>query len=215
MKTISIIFIILSFSIQSRAQEKNIFSLSRDVKTYVSMPSTFGAMNAYNKTDSVAKDSVCDCKANLPLEIGVTSLVFGVPSYYLWRSLMNIRPDSLFDFSYGLIPESLFLLMFTLGPIAEGTSGCQASNWHTLWIGFSSTLISSIVYFVASGSQPKIRSTNFDIVQYAMLGFVPSVASSIIFNKFLKPIVNKNQSFLIFPSIGRENQACLNMIGRF
>ncbi len=217
MKTISIIFIILGFSSQCFAQEKNIFSLSHDVRTYASMPSEFGTMNAYNKTDNVAKDSVCDCKPNLALEIGVTSILWGMPTFWAWRGLSDRDTNVYLDPRSMLIIPSAILLMFTLGPIAEWTSGCEVSYWHAVWIGWATPVIPALIYYGVYGEKHPHNIYKFYLPEYLAIGVVPSIATILIFNQFLHPNEkqNQSQSLFIFPSIGRENQACLNVVGRF
>ncbi len=155
----------------------------------------------------------CNCKASLPLEIGVTSIVWGVPSYWSWRVVFDrdssaINPTTLF------IGPSLFLLMLTLGPIAELTSGCEASWWHTLWIGLGSSILAVIAYMPYGFSHP-LNPYKFNLPEYLVTGALPAVASSIIFNLFLEPSPDKDKAFFVFPSFGSENSASLNFMYKF
>ncbi len=164
--------------------------------------------------DSSTQDTICDCKASLPLEIGVTSIVWGIPSYWLWRIPFDHDTTMEYNPSGILTLPSLFLLMLTLGPIAELTSGCEASWWHTLWIGLGSSIVSFIAYGGVYGFDHSLNPYKFNFPEYLALGVFPAVASSVIFNQFLHP-PEKDQSMFIFPSIGSQNSASLNFMYKF
>src|SRR5579863_1305347 len=92
-------------------------------------------------TANIDKDSICSCKPSLPIEIAAASIFCGIPAYWGWRGLFDYDPNQSYSFNAILIPPFLFLLMLSLGPIAEWTSGCEASWWHALWIVFGTTTI--------------------------------------------------------------------------
>jgi len=79
-----------------------------------------------DSTQIPAKDMDHSCKPSLPIEIVATSIFCGIPAYWGWRGLFDYDPKQSYSFNAILIPPSLFLLMLSLGPIAEWTSGCEA-----------------------------------------------------------------------------------------
>lgn len=219
MKKMPFLLILILFSfLPSKflfAQEKN-WLLSEHYKS-LSLPlSEMQDIHYINKVDTIVKNDSCDCKPSLPLEIVSASIIWGFPTYWIWHTQLDYTPPN-----HGpnvatiFLYPAQFLLMFTLGPIAEWTSGCEASYWHTLWIGLGTSCFTAIFYGGVTNFKPTYNPYRFNFGQYLILGVVPSVASTFIYNLFLHPKEMQNQSFMIFPSIDRQNQACLNIVGRF
>ncbi len=234
--TIVIFLCCFVWQTQCEAQERNIFSSNRPQTNVLSLSqsndwlmsehyihspiSTLNEMqdNHYvNKIDTVVKNGDCECKPSIPLEMLATSVIWGFPTYWIWHTALDYTPPNFEPNVAGLyIIPSQFLLMFILGPIAEWTSGCKASYWHTLWIGLGTSTVTTGYYvWITNYSKATYNPYKFNFGQYLILGVIPSVASAFIYNLFLHPKEKHDQSFMIFPSIGRENQACLNLVGRF
>jgi hypothetical protein len=132
-------------------------------------------------------DTLCDCKPSLPIEIGITSALWGLPTYTILRGSYD-QDSNGYKFKNMLLLPSWFLLMPVLGYTAELTSGCEASHWHALWIGASTSLVSMVLYGAFYGFEHgEVRETYhpFNVVDYLALGVLPSVASVLIFNLFL------------------------------
>ncbi len=164
----------------------------------------------------ITKDTLCSCSPSLPLEIATTSIIWGLPIYWAYR---GSYPKSSKDVTYSgvVIIPSLFLLMFTLGPISELTSKCEASWWNTLWIGFGTSLITGLAYGSVYGFKHPITYSefSFNAVDYLALGVLPSVSSCLIYNLFLHPRENNNHSMYLLPSFGGKNTASLNFMMQF
>ena len=221
MKKMPFLLILILFSfLPSKflfAQEKNWLIPEQYIKS-TSLPfNEVQDIYPFKKIDTIVKDDTCSCKPSLPLEILATSVIWGFPTYWIWHNLIDYTPPNLQpNFTIVLWFPAQFLLMFSLGPVAEWTSGCEASYWHTLWIGLGTSLITTTYYVsVTNYSKATYNPYKFNFGQYLILGVVPSVASTFIYNLFLHPKEMQNQSFMIFPSIDRQNQACLNIVGRF
>ncbi len=167
---------------------------------------------------AVRKDTICDCKPSLPIEIAATSLIWGLPTYVLWRGAYDFDSNGYALKNILLLP-TWFLLMPVLGYSAELTSGCEASHWHALWIGIVTGAVSFVIYGGFYGFEHReVKSTfhKFNFIDYLALGVLPSVASVLIFNLFLEPPEEGgNQGMLIFPSIGLDNSASLNLMMKF
>ncbi|MEI8133509.1 MAG: hypothetical protein WCH46_00360 [bacterium] len=166
------------------------------------------------------KNDTCDCKPSLSLEIGATSIVWGIPTYALWRGVLLKNPkDSLSVGSNGLlIGPSLFLLMFSLGPIAEWNSGCEGSWWNTLWIGLGTSATATLIYGLITNSLSRpgdVNSYKYNIVDYLALGVIPSVCSTLLYNMYLHPKEKNNQSMYLLPSFGGKSTASLNFMMQF
>ena len=162
------------------------------------------------------KDTVCSCKPSLPLEIAATSIIWGMPIYWAYRG--SYPKDSTQVTSAGIvILPSLFLLMISLGPIAEWTSGCEASWWHTLWIGLGTSLITGLAYGSIYGFKHPVsyQDFKFKVIDYLALGVLPSVGSCLIYNLFLHPSQKKDQGFYLYPSVDGKNTASLNFMMQF
>jgi hypothetical protein len=160
----------------------------------------------------------CACKPSLPIEIAATSIIWGIPTYWIWRSGFD-RDSSGYKPTGILIIPSLFLLMPVLGFTAEWTSGCEASHWHTLWIGLVTGATAFVLYgafYGFSHSQITNEFYRFNLIDYLALGVVPSVASTLIFNLFLHcPEKKGDQSMLIYPTVGLDKTASLNVMLKF
>ncbi len=165
-------------------------------------------------SSAVPKDTICSCKPSLPIEIAVTSIIYGVPSFWIWRVFFDYDRKGVSDARIIYMPVSLFLLMFSLGPIAEWTSGCEASYWNTLWIGLGSELIGWTIY-AGYGFQRPQNIYKFNLPEYVALGIVPSVASVFIYNLFLHPKEKNDHIMYLIPSFGEKNTASLNFMMQF
>ena len=160
------------------------------------------------------KDTICPCKPSLPIEIAVTSILWGYPNYVIWRSTL-LRDTTAVNANAVLIGPSLFLLMFTLGPISELTSDYEGSWWHTLWIGLYTGGMSALLFNAFTKKPPEYHSYKFNIPDYLALGLAPSLASVFIYNLFLHPRENSNHSMYLLPSFGIKNTASLNFMMQF
>ena len=162
-------------------------------------------------------NDTCQCKPSLPIEIGISAIIWGIPTSYIWRRLF-LRDSTVVNAISVLLPPSLFLLMFTLGPISELTSECETSWWHTLWIGLATGVTSTLIFNAFSGGidhPGNLKTFKYNVGDYLALGLAPSVASVFIYNLFLHPKEKKDQSMFVFPSVGNNNTASLNFIMKF
>lgn len=170
-------------------------------------------LSSLDSTKTVA--DTCDCKPSLPLEIGASSIVWGIPAYWIVESLIHKDTSEKFNAAGVFIPISYFLLMYSLGPTAEWTSGCKASYWHLLWIGLATHLTTTIVYGTILNSNLNGGSSNdihkFVFRDYLVVSVLPSIASTLIFNTFLHT-PSKDQSVIIFPTVGGKNTASVNLL---
>ncbi len=198
--------------------------ITKNSKPIITLPlqNEFNSLYSGNNADTIQKSVNCECEPSLPLEIGLTSIVWGIPSYLSYRFFYDkhFGADSVLDggtlrFDAALFILTPFLLMYSLGPIAELTSGCEVSYWHAFWIGFGTATMAAAIYGSDYGSKHPQDIKTFNLREYLWIGVAPSIASAFIFNIFLHPRSNKNQTLLIFPSIGYGNQASLNIVGRF
>jgi hypothetical protein len=105
--------------------------------------------------------------------------------------------------------------MVSLAPIASWTSGCEASYWHTLWIGFGTEAASLVVYGGIYGFQHRLNIYRFNFPEYLALGVLPSLGASLLYNLFLHCPDKKDQSMYIIPSISGKNMASLNFMMQF
>lgn len=169
---------------------------------------------------SQVKDSIkdiCSCKPSLPLEITATSIIWGIPTYVIWRWTF-LKNSSTTNGAGALVGPSLFLLMLSLGTTSEWTSDCEASWWHTLWIGLGTGFTSAIIYGAATNSfnhPGNLKTYKVNIPDYLALGLAPSIASVFIYNLLLHPKEKKDQSLYVIPTFGGKNTASLNFMMQF
>ena len=178
----------------------------------------FESKIAYSQTkDSLEKNTVCSCMPSLPIEIAATSIIWGFPTYSICRNFFF--KDSIPKISPAvLVVPSLFLLMISLCPTSEWTSKCEASWWHTLWIGLLTESFCTVIYGALTGliNHPtEAKSYKINIPDYIALGLIPSVASVFIYNSFLHPSEKKDHSMLLLPSFSGKNTASLNFMMQF
>jgi hypothetical protein len=169
-------------------------------------------------SSTLAKDTICDCKASLPLEFVATSLTWGIANTWIWRGAFVHYPKGgeFVNFQVILSPEALFLLMFSLCPVSEWTSGCEASWWNSIWIGFLSMTGSIFIYGGIYGyDQPgDANNVKYTLKDYLILGALPSIGSCLVYNLFLHPPEKKDHSMYLIPSFGK-NMASLNFMMQF
>jgi hypothetical protein len=173
--------------------------------------------SAFSQVDSsISKETLCSCSPSLPLEIGISSIMWGIPIYWAYRG--SYPKDSAHVTSAGIIIiPSLFLLMLSLGPTAEWTSNCEASWWHTLWIGLGTSFVSGMVYGTLYGFKHPVdyHDFKFNFVDYFALGVVPTVGATLIYNLFLHPTEKKDHSMYLIPSFKGNNTASVDFIMKF
>ncbi|MBS1904336.1 MAG: hypothetical protein JSS75_11575 [Bacteroidetes bacterium] len=170
--------------------------------------------NGYDSipTPSLAK---ADCHPSLALEIGVTTLVLGVPSFWIWREPFDADSNEYLRIRGLFLPLDLLILVFTLGPVAESTSDCEASYWHAAWIGLVSDFICSYTYGAVYGFNHKLDNHKFNLPEFLALGVAPSVLTVFAYNLFQHPKESKTTSMMLYPSLGRGNTASLNFLMQF
>jgi hypothetical protein len=140
-----------------------------------------------------AKDrDSCVCSPSIPLEIAASSIVWGLPSYLIARSVIHQDTTSP-NVGIGFLLLTPVLLAYSLGPVAEWTSGCKASYWNLAWIGLS-TQVLVLISYAALHEKNHTDIHKFRIEDYLILGVLPSVASSLIFNLFLDCPMNSQKS---------------------
>ncbi|MFI5200892.1 MAG: hypothetical protein ACHQNE_00710 [Candidatus Kapaibacterium sp.] len=178
-----------------------------------------------NNSDSVrSKDSIeqmvdtsCGCHPSLPLEIAASSIISGVPAYWGYRAFFDDRSG--FRPETGLIPLSWLLYMVSLAPVAAWTSHCDASPWHTLWIGFGSQIVCSLLYEAAYGHNHVLNLYKINWPEYFALGVAPTVIASLVYNQFLhcrpKSAQGSDQGMYLMPSVNVDKSAALNFGMRF
>ncbi len=166
----------------------------------------------------IAKDTICSCKPSLPLEIAATTLTWGLANTWIWRGTFIKQNAAEFaNIQVFLFPEALFLLMLTLGPVSEWSSGCEASWWNTLWIGLSTAIVSDLIYGGIYGFQQQgnVSHVKYQLKDYLFLGILPSMGSCLLYNLFLHPQEKKEHSMYILPSFGGKNTASMNFMMTF
>ena len=91
---------------------------------------------------------------------------------------------------------SVVLLAYSLGPVAELTSGCEASYWNIVWIGLGTQLLALLPYAAIHGKNYE-DIHKFRIEDYLIIGILPSVASAVIFNLFLESPPSPDTDYLL------------------
>ncbi len=184
---------------------------------------TYEAKDSVQSTDSAKRvsDTSCDCHPSLPLEIVTSSLIWGIPAYWGYRGAVDDTAIGSLKVWPAIIAVSIILPLISLAPVANWTSGCEASWWHTLWIGFGSNIACTILYEVAYGHDHVLNVNKFNWPEYAALGVAPTVIASLVYNQFLRSCAKEtdehstDQGMYFLPSVNVDKSVSMNFGLRF